>query len=52
MTVGRYPWRRAVHVISTPNISLFDKNATRKAADRGWWWIHAWLALARFGPKL
>jgi hypothetical protein len=27
--------RRAVLVISTPNISLFDRNATPQAADRG-----------------
>ena len=35
MTVGRYPWRRAVHVISTPNISLFDKNATPESRRSG-----------------
>jgi len=52
MTVGRYPWRRAVHVISTPNISLFDRNATPDDADRGWWWIRAWLILGPFRPEI
>jgi hypothetical protein len=28
-------WRRAVHVISTPNISLFDRNATPEAEIGG-----------------
>jgi hypothetical protein len=35
MTVGPQVAGRAVHVISNPNISFFDKNATPEAADRG-----------------
>ncbi|MET3840724.1 hypothetical protein ABIE49_002802 [Bradyrhizobium sp. OAE829] len=51
MTVGRYPGRRAVHVISTPNISLFDRNATPDPQIGGDdEFAHGWL-WARFGPK-